>query len=221
MRFIDRVKSLFRRGGAKVGMVSTLETILDHPKINGDKKEYTRIKRSLMYYEGAHPKIKYKNSNKNMVEREPSTINMLKKVANRYASVVFNEQCEIEVDGPAAEFIGAVFERNDFKKNFSKYLEPMFALGGLACRPYLDTGTNQIDSICSPKTSCSSRCFAGQGTANCIRRVCQDAAKLQINCRFEGQPNRCFCAGLVHPHDRQPWFCRAAGSVLAMSASSA
>ena len=145
MRFIDRIKSLFRRGGAKVGMVSTLETVLDHPKINGDKKEYARINRSLLYYEGAHPKIKYKNSNKNMVERDPSTINMLKKVANEYASVVFNEQCEIEVDGPAAEFIGAVFEHNDFKKNFSKYLEPMFALGGLACRPYLDTGTNQIE----------------------------------------------------------------------------
>ena len=63
MRFIDRIKSLFRRGGAKVGMVSTLETVLDHPKINGDKKEYTRINRSLLYYEGAHPKIKYKNSN--------------------------------------------------------------------------------------------------------------------------------------------------------------
>lgn len=145
MRFLDRIKSLFVRGGAKVGMVSTLETILDHPKINGNKKEYARINRSLMYYEGLYPKIKYKNSNGNQAEREPSTINMMKKVSNQYASVVFNEQCEIEVDGPAAEFINDVFEHNDFKKNFSKYLEPMFALGGLACRPYLDTHTNQIE----------------------------------------------------------------------------
>lgn len=145
MRFLDRIKSLFVRGGAKVGMVSTLETILDHPKINGNKKEYARINRSLMYYEGLYPKVKYKNSNGNQAEREPSTINMMKKVSNQYASVVFNEQCEIEVDGPAAEFVNAVFEHNDFKKNFSKYLEPMFALGGLACRPYLDTHTNQIE----------------------------------------------------------------------------
>ncbi len=145
MRFLDRIKSLFVRGGAKVGMVSTLETILDHPKINGNKKEYARINRSLMYYEGVYPKIKYKNSNGNQAEREPSTINMMKKVSNQYASAVFNEQCEIEVDGAAAGFINDVFEHNDFKKNFSKYLEPMFALGGLACRPYLDTHTNQIE----------------------------------------------------------------------------
>ena len=59
--------------------------------------------------------------------------------------MVFNEQCEIEVDGDAKEFIEKVFEHNDFKKNFAKYLEPMFALGGLACRPYLDKKTNQIE----------------------------------------------------------------------------
>jgi A118 family predicted phage portal protein len=70
---------------------------------------------------------------------------MLKKVANQYATVVFNEQCEINVDGKAAEFVQGVFEHNDFKKNFSKYLEPMFALGGLVCRPYIDKQTNKME----------------------------------------------------------------------------
>ncbi len=145
MRFIDRIKSLFARGGAKIGMVESLQTILDHPKINGDKLEYARINRSLMYYEGNYPKIKFKSSNGHAREREYSTINMMKKVANQYATVVFNEECEITVDGGAAEFVQEVFEHNDFKKNFSKYLEPMFALGGLACRPYLDQNTNKIE----------------------------------------------------------------------------
>jgi len=44
----------------------------------------------------------------------------MKKVAGQYATVVFNEQCEIEVDGDAKEFIEKVFEHNDFKKNLDR-----------------------------------------------------------------------------------------------------
>ena len=145
MGFIQSIRNLFRKGGEVLGMAEQLQSVLEHPKINGDKREYQRIKNSLMHYEGDYPKISFKNSNRETVEREPSTINMLKKVANQYATVVFNEQCEITVDGGASEFIEGVFEHNDFKKNFSKYLEPMFALGGLVCRPYVDNNTKQIE----------------------------------------------------------------------------
>lgn len=127
-------------------MVDSLQSILDHPKIHGDPKEYARIKNSLMHYEGDYPQIEFRSSNKKLCKRDISSINMMKKVANQYATAVFNEQCEINVDGEnAAEFIRSVFEHNDFKKNFSKYLEPMFALGGLACRPYVDGESKQVE----------------------------------------------------------------------------
>ena len=143
--FIQRIKNLFQKGGEALSPTTELQSVLDHPKIDGDPKEYERINNSLMHYEGSYPQIEFKNSNGHRVKRNPSTINMMKKVSNQYATVVFNEQCEINVDGQAQKFISDVFEHNDFKKNFSKYLEPMFALGGLVCRPYVDKNSNQIE----------------------------------------------------------------------------
>lgn len=143
--FIQSIKNLFRKGGEVLKGAEQLQTILDHPKIDGEPKEYQRIQNSLMHYEGNYPKIEVRTSNQRTITRNQSTINMLKKVANQYATVVFNEQCEITVDGNASDFVQSVFEHNDFKKNFSKYLEPMFALGGLACRPYVDKNANQIE----------------------------------------------------------------------------
>lgn len=146
MGLVQSIKNLFRRGATKIGAMQSLNSITDHPKINVDDAEYQRIRKSLDYYEGNYPLVSYKNSNGKVFKREYSTINMLKKVSNRYASVVFNEQCEINVDGEeVSAFINDIFEHNDFKKNFSKYLEPMFALGGLACRPYFDANTKQIE----------------------------------------------------------------------------
>lgn len=145
MGFIQSVKNFFRKGAVTIGAVSELQSILDHPKINIDPSEYKRIQTSLRYYSNKLPKIRYTNSNQEMRERDYSTINMQQIVAYEYAKVVFNEQCEITVDGNATDFIKGVFEHNDFKKNFSRYLEPMFALGGLACRPYLDKNTGQIE----------------------------------------------------------------------------
>lgn len=145
MGLIQSIKNLFRKGAANIGIVQRLDSVLDHPKISMDPNEYIRIQDSLRRYEDDYDKIKFRNSNKVFKERDLSSINMMKKVANQYATVVFNEQCEINIEGEAADFISGVFEHNDFKKNFSKYLEPMFALGGLACRPYLDKGSNQIE----------------------------------------------------------------------------
>ncbi|MFW7420527.1 hypothetical protein ACODH8_09955 [Vagococcus fluvialis] len=44
----QRIKNWFRKGGAALGMTETLGSVLDHPKINGDPKEYTRIDSSLI-----------------------------------------------------------------------------------------------------------------------------------------------------------------------------
>lgn len=162
MGFIQTVKNLFRKGGQTLGMVETLSNITDHPRINVDKSELSRIYDNLAMYKGDYPKVKYINSNQKMQERDFFYLNMMEQSAKTMASLVFNEQCEITVapeykqaktddernkalDNEANQFIQHVFEHNDFKKNFAKYLEPMFALGGLAVRPYYDTGTGEIE----------------------------------------------------------------------------
>lgn len=145
MNLFNKIKNFFWKGGAKTGMLSTLNSVVDHPKISMNEEEYRRVRQTLSMYEGKYPEIEYKNSNRQTKKRTPSTINMLKRVANQYSTVVFNEQCEITVEGSARQFVEEVFAHNDFKKNFSKYLEPMFALGGLACRPYFDNNTKTIE----------------------------------------------------------------------------
>src|SRR5690625_1400341 len=89
-------------------------------------------------------------------KRDYFYLNMTKLTAEYLAGLVFNEQCEINISDAndkkgqntyknAHDFISHVFEHNDFKKNLSEYLEPTFATGGLAVRPYVDMTTGELE----------------------------------------------------------------------------
>lgn len=154
MGLIDKIKSLLKKGGYKLS--EELKTINDHPKINIDPKELKRINTSMREYRGEYEDIKYINSNGETKTRAYNFINMKKISANYLAGLVFNENCEINISDAsedkekntfqqASDFINSVFEHNDFKTSLSKYLEPMYALGGLAVRPYVDKETDKIE----------------------------------------------------------------------------
>lgn len=145
MGVIQNIKNLFKRGGYAV-TGQTLNSINDHPKVNIDPIELQRIERDFREYRNEYDKIIYINSNNEIKRRDYMTINMRKLTAEMLASLVFNEQVEISVDiDEANDYIKHVFEHNDFKKNLSKYLEPMFVAGGLAVRPYVDTATGEME----------------------------------------------------------------------------
>lgn len=155
MNIIDRVKDFFKRGGYTLEN-QALTTINDHDKVNIDPNELSRIERNMRQYKGDYPLIEYINSSGNKKERDYITLNMRKLSANVLAGLVFNEQCEINISDAsdegdnnsfksAHEFIAHVFEHNDFKKNLARYLEPMYALGGMTVRPYVDTNTNEVE----------------------------------------------------------------------------
>lgn len=134
-----------------------LKTINDHPKINIDPAELARIDSSFRIYKGQYPQIEYLNSAGDIRKRDYMSINMMKLSADLLSGLVFNEQCKTYVSDAkgdegkpntyqsADDFIRHVFEHNDFIKNLSRYLEPMFATGGLAVRPYVDMATGQIE----------------------------------------------------------------------------
>nr|WP_276036517.1 phage portal protein [Enterococcus faecium] len=126
-------------------MVQSLTRIIDHPKITMNEDEYERIRIDRRYFSGEFPKVKYRNSDGRIQEREYVSLNMLQVSAKRMASIVFNEQCKINVnDETTAEFVRTTLANNDFMKNFESYLESMFAMGGLAIRPYYDDISKQI-----------------------------------------------------------------------------
>ncbi|MEK5108208.1 phage portal protein [Cytobacillus sp. FSL K6-0129] len=156
MRIIDRVKSLFKRGGYDLAG-KNLKSINDHPKINIDPKELARIERNMKQYANEYPQVEYFNSQGLLKKRDYMPLNMRKLSADVLAGLIFNEQCEVTVSDrkdeekkensfkSAHEFIKHVFEHNKFKKNLADYLEPMLALGGLTVRPYVDTETGNIE----------------------------------------------------------------------------
>ncbi|MCI2170675.1 phage portal protein [Schleiferilactobacillus perolens] len=160
MSVIDTIKQWFRKGGAKIGMVQSLQAITDHPKINIDPDEYKRIAVDKQYFEGRFPKIKLHNTDGKMFERPYVTLNMMQVICRRLSSLLYNEQCKILVDtqaqtdsdddaGPSApdeadKFVHSVLADNDFNKNFERYLESALALGGLCIRPYVDPSTKTI-----------------------------------------------------------------------------
>ncbi|MGC4019201.1 MAG: phage portal protein [Muricomes sp.] len=127
-------------------MGERLATINDHPKVNIDPHELERISRDFREYAGNYPLVKYINSNNDACERDYCFLNMRKLTSEMMSSLVFNEQVEIKVDNEEADkFIQHIFEHNDFKKNMIRYLEPMFAAGGIAVRPYVDSDTGEVE----------------------------------------------------------------------------
>lgn len=155
MKIIQRIKNLFTKGGYRLTRQS-LNTLNDHPKINIDPAELSRIERNFNDYKGKYPMVEYINSMGQKQQRDYMHINLTKLTAKYLAGLVFNEQCEIVISDESEEkkentfvsandFIQHAFEHNDFKKNLMRYLEPMFAIGGLAVRPYVDQTTNELE----------------------------------------------------------------------------
>lgn len=128
-----------------MGIGKSLVHITDDPRIGIDPEEYKRISRDFRYYAGKHPKIRYKTSMGVKRERPFNGVNMTKRVSQRLASIVFNEQCEISFDDETlGDFINNILEENDFKNNFEMNLEKGIATGGFAARPYVDNNKIKI-----------------------------------------------------------------------------
>lgn len=143
MSFINAVKDLFRKGGAKIGMVDSLQTITDHPKINVDPKEHERVKTAMKYYEGKLPDEEYLSSKGDKCKRPFFDLPLTPLASDYLANLIVNESFDVTVgkeNSPVNEFMQKTFADNDFKKKFGEYLSPMFAVGGLAVRPYVDDG---------------------------------------------------------------------------------
>lgn len=143
MNIVDRIKLLFRKGGAKIGMVKQLNKITDDERIAISQSEYDRIDMNLKYYQNKFPKVEYLTSNGYKRRRPFHGSELDKKACERLASILFNEQCEISAKGAEAnDFIKSVLVQNHFNQVFEEKLETAIALGGVAARPYVDDQDN-------------------------------------------------------------------------------
>lgn len=142
----ERIKTLFKKGGVKLGMVKELNDITEHPKIAINKSELARIRDNTKHYQSSYDKVQYTNSEGRIKEREFHSLQVPKILARKMSKLVFNEGVEIKIneDENADEFIKDVFNYSKFRKNFGEELEAGYAIGGLVLRPYYDNDTKQI-----------------------------------------------------------------------------
>ena len=141
----ERIKNMFRIGGAKLGMVQQLEKIIDHPKISMDQEEYDRIRDNKQIYKSVFPDVSYLSSDNVIQEREFHSLNVSKVLSRKLSKLVFNDGCSLSVDDKKAdEFLQTTFNTNKFRKNFGEELEAGYAIGGLVLRPYVDGASKEI-----------------------------------------------------------------------------
>lgn len=141
------IKNLFRKGGAKLGMVKSLVKITDDERIEMPASEYKRIDRDFRYYRNDFDPV-YRTIQGRKHKHKIHALNMTKTCARRIASIVFNEKCKISFnDDKLNSFIDDVLNKNDFYNQFETNLEKGVAAGGFAMRPYVDNDEIKISWI--------------------------------------------------------------------------
>lgn len=128
----------------KMGILKGLKTINEHKDVVVDPKAYDRIAKNKAIYSGYLDEwhhMSYRTSDGQIKTRDRLSMGMGKKIAEEMATLIFNEKASITIDDTAAhEFVEETLKKNGFHKNFSRYLEYAYALGGMAVKVYFYDG---------------------------------------------------------------------------------
>lgn len=155
---LENIKSFFRKVGVKMGIIKEYNQLQEHRKLDIDEEAFNRIATNKAIYKGFVKDwnhIRYLNSNGQFRERDMMTLGMGKVTARKMAKLIFNERCYIDVssykDGQPSEykdkadvFIRDTLDKNGFYKDFPRYLEYCYALGGIAMKVYEHKGLIKI-----------------------------------------------------------------------------
>lgn len=141
-----------------MGLISKISNLSEVQGLMINEEEYSRVQNWLNAYRGDADWQHYTWMDNYGVDHSEKrmTLNMPKTVAHEMASLVFNNKCLINVtpktdkakdktapedlDNPAHLFVQQVLEDNYFYHNAQRYLEYMFATGGMVIRGYVRDG---------------------------------------------------------------------------------
>ncbi|WP_460230062.1 phage portal protein [Bacillus cereus] len=127
----------------KMGLISGIKKVSDHKDIQVNEESYQFIDTWKALYSGYYKEwhdVKYKTV-EGQKQRKRATLNMAKVVSQEMATLVFNEKCTINIsDKDLSKNIKYVLDENNFIKEFQRYLEYSFALGGMVIKVYWDNG---------------------------------------------------------------------------------
>lgn len=135
------IATTVRRWLHKMGLIRGLKKLDDKKDINISEVMYQHIdiwKALYMgYYQEWHD-VQYKTI-EGPKKRRMRSLRMPKVAAEEMATLVFNERCSINVsDETLSEELEKVLDNNGFKKEFQRFLEYQFALGGMAIKGHVE-----------------------------------------------------------------------------------
>lgn len=117
-----------------MGATNSLSRIVDDSRISMSAAEYDRIIKDFKYYANRYDKVSYIDAENVRHYRPFNSVNLTKRAAQRIASIVFNEQCEISFDNDeVGEYLNDVLSANDFKNQFEMNLRRVSLLVALLC----------------------------------------------------------------------------------------
>lgn len=111
---------------------------------------YEKTEEWLSWFRGSVNDFHYfkRNINGRVKQYEMLTLNMAKKAAEDWASLLWNDHCSISVDNPVAqERLDEVLYNNNFYVDAGNLIEKAFALGNGFMIEYIANGQTKIDFI--------------------------------------------------------------------------
>lgn len=148
----NKIKEFAKGVGRRLGIIENLEKVSDHKSINISDRQYRDIEKNKKLYGNEPMQLEYKGSTGRWIRRERKSLNMAKVIAKEMASLVFNEGVRIGVEESEDKedkskqwaLVDDVFTSNKFRREFQRYLEYMFAMGGMVIEVYTDGITPKI-----------------------------------------------------------------------------
>ena len=127
----------------KLGLIKGIKKISDKKEIPINEESYKQIDIWKAIYSGHYGdwhNVKYHTID-GQKSRKMASLNMAKVISQEMAALIFNEKCSINISDKAlADDIKNVLDANNFIKEFQRYLEYTFALGGMVIKVYWDEG---------------------------------------------------------------------------------
>lgn len=120
-----------------MGLLQGLKSLTDKKEINISDEMYNQMGVWKALYQGYHKPyhdVQYKTID-GMKKRKRNTLNMPKVATEELATLVFNERCQVNFsDETLKDEIENVLDQNGFRREFQRFLEYMFALGGFVMK---------------------------------------------------------------------------------------
>jgi A118 family predicted phage portal protein len=131
----------------KMGLIKGIQRISDKRDIPVNDEMYNLIDTWKAIYAGYFKEwhdTSYMTVN-GKKQRKRASMRMAKVAANKMATLIFNEKCEINIsDEQLEKTVKDILKENKFNREFRRYLEYGFALGGMVMKAYYEAGKIKV-----------------------------------------------------------------------------